>query len=154
MHLHSGKKENDTYPSGGFCVKELAVINRSSCMSKNIVDINQSERKIGSHMATAFGYPEQDYLYQILVCISVEGTKCTGEITSNICIKLPMARITCSLLKPRGEIGNTNNYGKHEPGGSKSHLGNLFHGLESLPGSFLFRQGIKLYPPNHSGLHN
>lgn len=43
-------------------VKELAVINRSSCISKNIIDINQSKRNIGSHMASAFDYPDQDYV--------------------------------------------------------------------------------------------
>lgn len=56
------RKENDTYPSGGFWVKELVGTKRGSCISKNIVDINQSEGEIGSHMATAFDYPDQDYL--------------------------------------------------------------------------------------------
>ena len=62
MHVHFGEKGSDTYPSGGFCGKELTVINRSCCISRNIVDINQSEREIGSHAATAFDYPDQDYL--------------------------------------------------------------------------------------------
>lgn len=61
-HVHLGGKGNDTQPSGRLCVKELAVMNRSHCISKNIVDINQSERKIGSHVATAFDYPDQVYL--------------------------------------------------------------------------------------------
>lgn len=43
-------------------VKELAVTNRSGCISKNIVDINQSERRIGSHVAPVLDYPDQDYL--------------------------------------------------------------------------------------------
>lgn len=62
MHVHSREKENDTYCSGAFGVKELVVIHRSSCISKNIVDKSQSGREIGSHMATAFDYPDQDYL--------------------------------------------------------------------------------------------
>lgn len=56
------RKENDTYPSGGFWVKELVVIKKGSCTSKNIVDINQNKREIESYMATAFDYPDQDYL--------------------------------------------------------------------------------------------
>lgn len=42
-------------------VKELAVTNRSSCISKNVVDINLSEKRIGSHVAPVFDYPDQDY---------------------------------------------------------------------------------------------
>lgn len=62
MHVHSREKENDTHRSGASGVKELVVIHRSSCISKDIVDINQSEGEIGSHMATASDYPDQDYL--------------------------------------------------------------------------------------------
>lgn len=62
MRVCSGKRENDAYGLGRFSVKELGVKNRSSYISENIVDIHQSEREIGSHVVTAFDYPDQDYL--------------------------------------------------------------------------------------------
>lgn len=62
MHVQSGKEKGRMIHSfWEDSVKELAVINRSSCISKNI-DINQSKRNIGSHMASAFDYPHQDYV--------------------------------------------------------------------------------------------
>lgn len=48
-------------------------------------------------------------------------------------------RIACPFLEPQGETGNTNNCMSQELGDSKSNLSNLFHGVESLPGSFLFK---------------
>lgn len=62
MHVHAGKKRKLIHILWEDYAKELAVINRSSCISKNIIDINQSERKIKSHMAPAFDYPDQDYI--------------------------------------------------------------------------------------------
>lgn len=48
-------------------------------------------------------------------------------------------RIVCSFLKLHGETRINNSFVSHELGDSKSNLSDLFHGLESLPGSFLFK---------------
>ena len=60
-------------------------------------------------------------------------------------------RIVCSFLKLHGETRINNSFVRHELGDSKSNLSDLFHGLESLPGSFLFKgREVKLYLWSHS----
>ena len=55
-------------------------------------------------------------------------------------------RIVCSFLKLHGETRINNSFVSHELGDSKSNLSDLFHGLESLPGNFLFKgREVKLY---------